>query len=215
VKDSLEDPFCWTIVTICERNDKMSRFILPLTLCSLAQNDVSFIEANARPPISTPHIPAGSSPITPFPVVAALPSYDRCTHAVAATIHDFYYNQHNSRGNNVCANDNPANNLAHEIWLGHLGPLDYQCTSASPYMAGVTFQLPSISQLQKLHTEFHTSSDERMIRLPILFIRASQGITFVSGHWLQAISHIEHKNPAPSSAYRPSDSVPSWRISVV
>jgi hypothetical protein len=189
---------------------------LSLTLCSLAQTDVSFIEANARPPTSSPHISAGLSPITPFPVVAALPSYDHHTHSVVATILDFHYNQHNSQGNNVCSIDHPGvNNVAHEIWLGHFGPLNYRFTSAGPYMADVTFQLPSLSRLQTLHSEFHSKDDERIIRLPILFVRASQGTTFVSGHWLQAISYSQHQNSAQSSAYRPLESPTSWKITIV
>jgi len=184
-----------------------------------AQTEVSFIEANARIPTSSPHIPAGLLPITPIPSVAALPSYDHQSHAVAATIHDFYYNP-NSQGravlNHVCATGTSAtsnsSSMAHEIWLGHSGPLNYRSASAGPFMSDVTFQLPSLAHLQTLHAEFHSEDaddDGRLIRLPILFVRASQGITFICGHWLQATYY-------PQETFsRPIDTATRWRLAIV
>lgn len=79
------------------------------------------------------------------------------------------------------------NDLAHEIWLGHSGPLQARSTSAGPYMSDVTIQLPTISELLALHNDLHGTDHgwTKVIRLPILFVRSTQGITFVSGHWLQ------------------------------
>lgn len=81
----------------------------------------------------------------------------------------------------------------HEIWLGHSGPLQVRSTGAGPYMSDVSIQLPTIAELSALHLAFHQDSqgsNERglikVIQLPILFVRASQGITFLSNHWLQA-----------------------------
>lgn len=153
---------------------------------------MSFIEANVRPQTSYPHIPASPLPITPYPCLAAHPSYDVQSHAIAATIHDYHYSEDRSFAttNNVCTSNNSSSAAlaAHEIWLAHSGPLLAHATSAGPYMSDVTFMLPTIDHLIALHCEFHGTHNEATdsIRLPILFVRPSQGVTFVSHHWLHA-----------------------------
>ncbi|UZJ55230.1 hypothetical protein CBS101457_004550 [Exobasidium rhododendri] len=187
--DVLEDPFCWTIVTI-------------------SQTERSFIEANASQSKSYPLLPTSTLPITPYPTMTSRPSYSTRNHSVAATIYDFYYQSHqdeNVRGvsttisvNHVWAStDSNTSHRAHEIWLGHSGPLPYESTSAGPNTSDVTFQLPSIDHLTALHREFHGSVDVTQeqgdvhIYLPILFIRASQGISFISTHSLQGFIRKE------------------------
>jgi recombining binding protein (suppressor of hairless) len=177
--DFLEDQFCWTIVTIS---------------CT----EVSFIDANSPADGSSayPHLPCSPLPVTPFPCLAAQPTYDPRSHAISATIHDFLLADGLDGGrhlfNTVSAVHAVPNKVAHDVWLAHSGPLSAHVSSAGPYMSDVTVQLPGMDKLAGLHAELYglpsTTSIEQInvIQLPLLFVRLAQGVTFPSGHWLLA-----------------------------
>lgn len=183
--DALEDQFCWTIVTIS---------------CT----ETSYIEANAISRSTYPHLPSTSLPVTPFPTLASPFVYDPRTHAVGSTIHDFVYTDEldfdagAGRLASISATQPGGVKVAHEVWLGHDCVLATHATSAGPHMSDVTCRLPPMEALLAIHDELHRDSSmggrsatphsrtSTMIRIPILFVRVAQGISFPSGRWLVA-----------------------------
>lgn len=199
--DLLEDQFCWTIVTISCTEVSYIEANANLPQIAKAKGGPQNTH-KIRSELRSPHVPLDPLPVTPYPCFAALPSYDVRSHSMAATIHDYLFaddlDSTRTIFNSVSAIHAFSKKAAHEIWLGHSEPLQTHASSAGPHVSDVTIKLPGMEELMSLHIEFHAnSSDERslqqlktegtsLIRLPIVFVRVGQGISFPSGHWLLA-----------------------------
>ncbi|MCO5598555.1 hypothetical protein L7F22_052652 [Adiantum nelumboides] len=225
--DLLEDQFCWTIVTIsCTEVSYIEANATPPD----AVDDKGRL--NIKPKVQSDqkshHIPLGPLPITPYPCFAALPSYDSRSHSLAATIHDYLYaddlDATRSIPNTVSAVHAFSKKAAHEVWLGHSEPLQTHASSAGPHMSDVTIKLPGMEELMNLHIEFHANShDDRviqqlkaegtsLIKLPIVFVRVAQGVSFPSGHWLLAEYGA---NPLMGNTARSPYDPMAWSIRII
>ncbi|PWN32780.1 uncharacterized protein FA14DRAFT_185697 [Meira miltonrushii] len=225
--DLLEDQFCWTIVTIsCTEVSYIE--------ANAVSPEIADVKGrlNIKPKVQSeprsPHVPLAPLPITPYPCFAALPSYDSRSHSLAATIHDYLYaddlDAARSIPNTVSAVHALSKKAAHEVWLGHSEPLQTHASSAGPHMSDVTIKLPGMEELMSLHIEFHANPhDERfiqklkaegtsLIKLPIVFVRVAQGVSFPSGHWLLAeFGSNQHMGNPARSPYDPM----AWTIRII
>lgn len=225
--DLLEDQYCWTIVTIsCTEVSYIEANAIPPE--NMDDNGRFAIKPKVQSEPRNPHVPLAPLPITPYPCFAALPSYDSRSHSLAATIHDHLYaddlDAARSIPNTVSAVHAFSKKAAHEVWLGHSEPLQTHASSAGPHMSDVTIKLPGMEELMSLHIEFHANShDERyiqklksegtsLIKLPIVFVRVAQGVSFPSGHWLLAeFGANQHMNNPARSPYDPM----AWTIRII
>lgn len=130
-------------------------------------------------------------------MLAAEPTLDDRLHSIFMTVQDFHYSNSDAAPppSSLILSSTSDDRLAHEVWLGHLGPLPLRVTSAGPNLSDVTASLPALAELLDTSREFgqppaieneETEPDgARAMRLPLLFVRVSDGLAFLSGRFLQ------------------------------
>ncbi|SPC64051.1 uncharacterized protein UHOD_08361 [Ustilago sp. UG-2017b] len=160
VVDEVDDAFIWTVIGV-------SRF------------EYSYFDTSATQ-ASKDEGPC-EVPMTPFPLITSMPTYDQTKHTLITTVTNF-----------IVPAAITSDPIPLDVWAGYLGPLKVEHSNKPPVPgndpeAYITVTLPTITDMLKvamqgkIETEVKKAGLPAHFLLPLIFVNDSDGTAYHSG----------------------------------